>query len=217
MKKLYGVEQSSYGHCYRWVFTEEALCDNGIGEDEIVDSPADISFPLSGSNASATSFVELKDDAAVKAFLLSDYTTEYEDPMLVDIAEGIVTISSDEGSVTERYIKKFGITELTRPNGLKEDALAMIRFIEKMGSACKIDFINPFYGDSREMRYSELCYLFKEWFSVMLIRASDMALDELDFYMDLLSMGINVSIVRRYVSEETAAHMEEFCSSHGLI
>lgn len=217
MGKLYGVEQTNYGHCYRWVFTEETLHDNGIGKEEIMDSPTDISFPFGGSNAGATFFTVLEDDAAVKEFLLSDYTTEYEDPMLVDIAEGLVTIAISEDSITERYVKKFKITELSHPNKWEEDALTMIRFIKEVDPACQIDFENPFYGDSRDMRYSELCTLFKECFMQTLLTAAENGLDELDFYMDLLAQGVHVSIVKQYVSEDAAAHMEEFCSSHGLI
>ncbi len=40
---------------------------------------------------------------------------------------------------------------------------------------------------------------------------------ELDFYMDLLETGINVAMVRKYMGDELANHMEEFCIEHGLI
>lgn len=42
-------------------------------------------------------------------------------------------------------------------------------------------------------------------------------MDELDFYMDLLEIGINVYTVRRYMGDEKANHMERFCREHGLI
>lgn len=41
--------------------------------------------------------------------------------------------------------------------------------------------------------------------------------DELDFYIDLLEMGITIDIVRRYRGDEDADHMKEFCEEHGLI
>ena len=41
--------------------------------------------------------------------------------------------------------------------------------------------------------------------------------DELDFYMDLLEIGITVDMVREYMDDEHADIMEEFCEEHGLI
>lgn len=40
---------------------------------------------------------------------------------------------------------------------------------------------------------------------------------ELDFYMDLLEIGIDVDMVRKYMDDETADHMKAFCEEHGLI
>lgn len=42
-------------------------------------------------------------------------------------------------------------------------------------------------------------------------------IDELDFYTDLLEIGIDVEMVRKYMDDETADHMEQFCKEHGLI
>lgn len=47
--------------------------------------------------------------------------------------------------------------------------------------------------------------------------ASENGIDELDYYLDMLETGITVDVVRRYLGEESAAHMEEFCKEHGLI
>lgn len=41
--------------------------------------------------------------------------------------------------------------------------------------------------------------------------------DEVDFYMDLLETGIDVEMVRKYMDDETADHMREFCEDFGLI
>lgn len=219
MKKLYGTEQSSHGHCYRGIFTREALLKNGIGE-EIKDSSVDIFFPFGGSNVSATSFVELEDDEAVKEFLLSDYKTDYEDPTLVDIAEGIITIYADEDSITEEYIKKFKITETTRCNKMQDEAEVMIRYVkESSADSAKygIDFDNPFYGASKNMRYSELCHIFKKCLQYEFANAIENQKDELDFYMELLETGVDAVMVRKYMDTEIGNHMEEFCSEHGLI
>lgn len=42
-------------------------------------------------------------------------------------------------------------------------------------------------------------------------------IDELDFYMDLLEIGITVKMVHKYMGTEKANHMKEFCEEHGLI
>lgn len=47
--------------------------------------------------------------------------------------------------------------------------------------------------------------------------ASEDGLDELDFYSELLDMGITIEMVRKYMGNETADHMHEFCYGHGLI
>ena len=41
--------------------------------------------------------------------------------------------------------------------------------------------------------------------------------DELDFYTDLLEIGIDINMVKEYLGEEQASHMEEYCREHGLI
>lgn len=41
--------------------------------------------------------------------------------------------------------------------------------------------------------------------------------DELDFYTELIETGINVDMVRKYMGDETANHMKEFCEEHGLL
>lgn len=42
-------------------------------------------------------------------------------------------------------------------------------------------------------------------------------IDELDFYMWLLEIGIDVEVMRYYAGEEKANHMKEFCEEHGLL
>lgn len=56
-----------------------------------------------------------------------------------------------------------------------------------------------------------------EELSVRFETAAEEQLDELDFYMDLLEIGINVATVRAYMGDEVAKHMELFCKEHGLI
>ena len=47
--------------------------------------------------------------------------------------------------------------------------------------------------------------------------AKDYWNDELDFYMDLLETGITVNMVRKYMGNEVANHMQEYCEKHGLL
>lgn len=46
--------------------------------------------------------------------------------------------------------------------------------------------------------------------------AADTQADELDFYMELLERGFTIDTIRKYMGNETADHMEEFCKEHGL-
>ena len=41
--------------------------------------------------------------------------------------------------------------------------------------------------------------------------------DELDFFMDLVEIGITVDMMRKYMGDEYAEHMKEFCEEHALI
>lgn len=41
--------------------------------------------------------------------------------------------------------------------------------------------------------------------------------DELDFYSDLLDMGITIEMVEKYLGKSQAEHMKVFCEEYGLI
>lgn len=160
-RTIYGLEQSNHGHLYRWIFTEESLLKQGIEPHD--QDMEDISFPISGSNSSATYMIKLNTEEDIKCFLLSDYSTDYEDPMLIDIAEGIYTIDTDDdcyGAITSEYVKLFNISEndLTRENSLYDYVKELITEIEQCDTdkSSGIDYNNPFYGDSSDMRLSEL-------------------------------------------------------------
>lgn len=47
--------------------------------------------------------------------------------------------------------------------------------------------------------------------------AIDNGTDELDVYMEMLDCGIDISMVRKYIGNEAADHMQEFCEEHGLL
>lgn len=162
--KIYGVEQSCHGHNHRWIFDEKTLKAQGIDLSKVKDDIyEDIGFPIGGSNSSATYIIEMDSIDKIKGFLLSEYCTDLEDPMLVDIAEGICTIEVGDDSITRQYMEMLQIPEnlMTRENGYFAEAKNMIQDLQKQGVECKLDFENPFYGTSKDMRLSELRELHK--------------------------------------------------------
>jgi len=42
-------------------------------------------------------------------------------------------------------------------------------------------------------------------------------MDELDFYTELVEIGITEEIIRKYMGDEKAEIFKEFCEEHGLI
>lgn len=160
-REIYGLDQACHGHLYRWIFTKESLLEHGINPHD--EDCIDIGFPIGGSNSTGTYIRKLNTEEEIKDFLLEGYTTEYEDPMLVDISEGIYTIDTDDqyyGSITSEYVKLFDIPEeeLTKENSLYKEAEELINAIRELDTdeSSGIDYENPFYGESRYMRLSEL-------------------------------------------------------------
>ena len=159
MRLYYGVEQSHCGHEYRFVFEKEEV-------ERIVDHIAlgeytDYFWPMGGSNSSATCITELNGREEIKAFLTApNEGPDVEDPMLVDLAEYILTIDTEEGCA-QKFLDKFGLTakELEQYDSRYDECESMIAELKDLTD--EIDFENPFYGDSREMRYSELCDLYE--------------------------------------------------------
>lgn len=47
--------------------------------------------------------------------------------------------------------------------------------------------------------------------------AAEVQMDELDFYTELLEIGITVDTIRRNLGNDKAEHMKTFCEEHGLI
>lgn len=41
--------------------------------------------------------------------------------------------------------------------------------------------------------------------------------DELDVYSEMLETGIDINMVRKYLGDDVADHMKDFCKEHGLI
>ena len=95
---------------------------------------------------------------------------DLEDPTLVDIAEYLLTVDVDCGSCTQEFLDKFGFTmkELEQYDDIyhhRANAERMIAEILSSESELRdaIDSESPFYGESSDMRYSELCEIYDEY------------------------------------------------------
>lgn len=56
-----------------------------------------------------------------------------------------------------------------------------------------------------------------EEINVRFLQALESGQDELEFYAELLEIGIDVDMVRKYMDDDAADHMETFCRDHGLL
>lgn len=164
---IYGVEQSVHGHNYRFIYTGKDL-EGFINLPVIMkgqDFYEDIHFPFYGGSCSSTRIAKLESLDDAKDFLLADYKTDYDDPQLIDIAEGVCTIdtSLNNSSITNKVVILLHIpqNELTKDNALLAPAKQMIQELKDADVDYEIDFDNPFYGTSKDMRLSDLTALYE--------------------------------------------------------
>ena len=166
---VYGVMQTHYGHEYRWLFTGEEIQRqmSARGRQLTLEDETWVSFwPFGGSNSSDAVITRLDSDDKIKNFLTERADSELDDPTLCDIAEFYVTVDVEDGSCTQEYLDKFGLTlkELEQT----DDKFDRRQNSEKMISDLKacgyedFDYEKPFYGDNSDMRYSELCSLWEQ-------------------------------------------------------
>jgi hypothetical protein len=163
--KYYGVSQSFHGHEYRYIFDEDTLSENIYDGNPVPDEDCtDCHFPIGGSNSSATWIKYLPDDASIKAFLTAPGDgPDLEDPTLVDIGEYLLTVSGEDGACTDSFIQAFGLSyaqleQSDDSQNHKSRVKNMFRLLQAQGYDT-LDYSNPFYGDNRDMRFSELCDL----------------------------------------------------------
>nr|WP_297765848.1 hypothetical protein [uncultured Butyrivibrio sp.] len=167
MKTVYGVSQYNHGHEYRWIFDRDTLKKELETSDIMGMSGEDISFPIGGSNSSSTWFAELNTLSSVQAFLTGEAEgPDLEDPTLVDIAEYLLTVDTDFGSCTKFFLDKLclnqeKLTQYDDDEHHRECAKAMIDKLKKAGYT-EFDYDDPFYGRDGNMRYSELCSLYRK-------------------------------------------------------
>lgn len=115
-------------------------------------------------------------------------------------------------------IKKLQEIEKEMPN-------AVVRLNDKFGDECLFTVClaqpvtNPDHMDIANVVWLEgehdndMGEEIQAWFD----DAIETGKDELDLYMEMLEVGIDVEMVRRYMEDDIADHMEEFCKEHGLI
>ncbi len=169
---IVGVAQAHCGHYYRWLFTKEEVNrqfkENDIDLELEDDIAEDILWPMGGSNSTATSFTLFESDEDIKKYLTTPEPLDSEDPMLVEIAEYMCDpcIDGDDGDITYPYMEKLGLSY--EECSFREDCEKYHIFTEIMVLALEncncmdFDFLNPFYGQNSDMRFSELCELYEQ-------------------------------------------------------
>ncbi len=152
---MYGVSQYFHGAEHVWIFDEAGLkqeMPDGTFESVKTETDLggmyceDIHWPIGGSNSSATFIEKLEGLEAAREFLADRCDgPDLEDPQLVDLAEYYRAVEVDEGSITQQVLDKLGLKaeDLTKTD-------------ERVDELLKLGFkIEDFYGDKRDMRYSE--------------------------------------------------------------
>lgn len=160
---IYGVLQSHYGQDVRYLFTEEQIIAESqrTGINDLLErakAGESVSYwPIGGSNSGDAVFTPLDSDEVILAYLKENLGVDLEDPMLVDLAEYCNYVDTDEGCAQE-YLDKFGLSasELKVGDSKYDEAVRMIADLKTAGYE-DFNYDNPFYGNNREMRFSELC------------------------------------------------------------
>ena len=166
-KKIFGVSQYCHGHEYRWIFDEKTLKEELKTDDVLSCSGEDIGFPIGGSNSSATWITELEGLSGAKTFLTAAGDgPDSEDPMLVDIAEYLLTVDTGDGSCTKEYLDKLGLkaedlTQYDDDYSHQKKAESMIKDLKAAGYE-DFDYDNPFYGENSDMTFYDLNDLHEE-------------------------------------------------------
>lgn len=156
---MIGVSQNRYGHEMRWIFSDAEVYEqvfSPLGYDGVPDDIVfDCHWPYGGSNSSATYFKKLKTDEEALAFLKAPAEADYDDPELIDLAEFYLTIETDCDSITQKVLDKFNLSadDLGQVDPRYKEIQMLIVNNSKLAA---IDYSNPFYGKSKNLRYSQL-------------------------------------------------------------
>ena len=176
----YGVSQLFHGHEYKWIFEESVLMNNMYTENDFKTNPMldkqtfltecndhDCGFPIGGSNSSSTFTKRLDTLDDVKAFLTEPAEgPDADDPILVDIAEYLMTVDNDSGSCTDKFLSILGLDiksleQFDDKYNHRKNAEMMINSL-KAHNYPDFDYNDPFYGNNRDMTYSELCDIYEQ-------------------------------------------------------
>ena len=149
---LYGVSQLNHGHEYRWIFQKNILSQHIYNGGTVPDEDCiDCGFPIGGGNSSATWLKKLADENAAREFLLAPCEgPDVEDPLLIDIGEYILSVDDEYDSCTSSVIT------YPVPDQYDRRRDAVVAMAEKLAEFGKDGWENPFHGDYRSMRFSEL-------------------------------------------------------------
>lgn len=118
----------------------------------------------------------------------------------------------------ETLIKRLEELQKTMPNaeirlnGCYGDSLLFVTSLARNSiKPCHEDIANVIWleGESDNDMTEEIYARFDE--------AIEEGLDELDVYSEMLEIGIDVDMVRRYTDDDCANKMETFCKEHGLL
>lgn len=166
-KVYYGLSQYLHGAEHRFIYSEDKLKELLLKEEIIsrLDSEIleldgeDIGFPFGGSNSSATWFSQITNTKEAEEFLSAEAVTEYEDPMLCDVAEYYLRIETEDKDLsTLEVLNALGKTVEDYDKAHCEEYLKAEGFIAQLGNSGyqDFDYENPFYGKDSDMRMSEL-------------------------------------------------------------
>lgn len=163
---MYGVTQMNHGADHRWIFSEEDLREDIYSDEESIPDEDEVDcWPIGGSNCGASILIKLDTDEEIKSYLIDPgMGPDVEDPELVDLAEYYCEADYHDHwcykSSTRTEMERLGITweETQSRDSRYEEAEQMIRELQE-GGYSDFDYENPFYGENRDMRFSELCDL----------------------------------------------------------
>lgn len=162
----YLVNQFNHSAEHKWVFNENQLSEQVYHGTQIPDKDEVPYWPIGGSNSSYSNICKAESDEDIRRFLTSPGDgLDWEDPILVDIAEYYCSVDIDDiwchESCTGEVARRLGIQCEDTYDSRYKEAEKMIKELQDAGYP-DFDYNDPFYGENRGMRYSRLCDLHME-------------------------------------------------------
>ena len=166
----YAVTQMNHGAEHKWIFDEETIArevEQYFNSDEPIPNEDEVPFwPISGSDSGYAHIVKMNSDEEIREFLTAPGDgPDLDDPTLVSLAEYYCEADQDDNwcqtqSHTDWFMKQFGLerSQVSSDDTRYDEAKRMIAALQEAGYR-DFDFEDPFYGENRDMRYSDLCAL----------------------------------------------------------